>query len=123
MGNFLILHRNRLIFCVIYTIVIVSIYNFVNASWQSVIGYCNGLFISGFSLVCFGCLSIINRFGGFEIFSYLFARKNTATGKEDLYTYSTRKRDERYKKGKVYLPYFIIGGIILLISMILMIWA
>ncbi len=122
MGNFLIQHRNRLIFCILYTIVVLSIYNFVNHSWQSVLGYCDGLFISGFSLVCFGCLSLINRLGGLEIFSYLFARKTTTTGKEDLYTYSTRKKEERSKKGKVYLPYFIIGGIILLISMILMLW-
>ena len=122
MGQFIKNHRIRLIFCLVYGILILCIYNWVNSSWQSLLGYCNAMFISGFSLICFGCLALINILGGFEIFGYLFNRRDKNGGKEDLYTYSSRKKEERSKKGKIYLSYFIIGGLYLLISMILMLW-
>lgn len=122
MRNFFKNHGIRLFICFIYGIIILCIYNLVNSNWKGVLEYCNAFFIGGFSLLCFGCLSLINRLGGFEIFSHMLAKRGPNGSKEDLYTYSLRKKEERSRKGRVYLSYFIVGGIYLLISMILMIW-
>ena len=84
------------------------------------INYCNSTFIAGFSLICIGCLSIINNVGGFNLFSYMFAKRNEKGVKEDYYTYTLKNKEKREKREKPYYTYFIIGAVLIAISAILL---
>jgi len=96
------------------------IYNSVNKTWAQLFGYCNGFFISGGSLLCIGVLVFCSNQGAFDIFSYLVRRKKLDSGAhEDLYQYSTRKKEERSKTSDSFVPYLFIGGIYLVIAVIL----
>lgn len=118
MKEYLKKHYKKLIFCILYGIIIMVIYNLVN-SWNVLINYCNGAFIAGFSLVCFGGLSVINYWGGLDVFSYLVRKRPKSGPSEDLYTYSTRKREERKKHDKPFVLYFILGIFYILVSLII----
>lgn len=91
-----------------------------NGSWSHLVFYVDGTFIGGAVLILFSLLVVVNIFGAFDIFSYMFARKRLEDGrKEDLYEYSTRKKEQRSKHKLVFLPYLSVGMSFLLISLIL----
>lgn len=89
-------------------------------SWKDIMFYCNATFIASFLLFAIGVLTLLNNFGGFDIFSFLIMRKpyNEAR-KENLYEYSERKKEERKKYKLVFLPYLIVCSLFLIASLIL----
>ena len=101
-------------------VVPVIVYQAVNNTWTLPLGYCNGLFVSAFLLISISVLVVLNLFGAFDIFSFYINRKRTEEGrKEDLYEYSTRKKEERLKAKLVFLPYLIVGLLYLIASLII----
>lgn len=99
--------------------IIMVIYNLINASWTSFINYCNGAFIGAFFLISIGILSVLNMFGAFDIFSFFALRKKKEDGmKENLYEYSTRKKEERTKYKLAFIPYIFWGFVFFVVSLI-----
>ncbi len=107
------------------TLLIVYLVAYQNAdninTWVVPAYYRDGLFIAGMVVVFFGGLAIVSNFGIFDIFSFYPGRKKKEDGKKENYgDYVQRKKLERSSEKNLYfLPYFIIGGLLLIASLIL----
>ncbi|MDE6947732.1 MAG: DUF3899 domain-containing protein [Anaeroplasmataceae bacterium] len=104
--------------CVIYGIVIIVVYNSFR-EWSKLVNYIDAIFIAGFSLVCIGGLSIVNNLGTFDIFTHMFVRSKENQPKPSLYEYSNSKKEKRYKNRFYCIPYFVLGVLYIIISVIL----
>ena len=64
---------------------------------------------------------MVSYLGGFDTISYAFSTiKKDGKGKYlDLYDYSTKKKEERKTRKLPFIPYFTIGGIVVIISFLL----
>ena len=83
---------------------------------------CDACFIGGLVTFGVGVLCLVLNLGGFDIFSYLPGRRRQANGiKEDMYTYSKRKKEERQKNTFAFLAYFIAATPFLIVSAVLLI--
>lgn len=84
------------------------------------INYINAFSVPGLCLYCFGGFSLIGSFGAFDTFSYSFRRRGKDSLKMGYYEYINMKSEER-KKGKPfpYVPYFVVGTLFILVSLIL----
>ena len=103
----------------VFGIVVLGIKMIIDNSATSLLTYTNGTFIGGFMLICFGGLSVINYFGGFDIFQVMVAKKGENGKKPTLNEFSQMKAEKRKKNKYVFVPYFTVGGFYLLISLIL----
>ncbi len=114
-----------IIFVVIY---LVAYQNAVNKGdnklnvWILPEYYRDGLFIAGMIVIFMGALAVVANFGIFDIFAYYPARKKKENGKKENFgDYVERKRLERSSnKNPFYLPYFIVGALFLIASLILL---
>jgi hypothetical protein len=79
----------------------------------------NACFISGFVLVLVGGLSILSNLGAFDIFSYQFKRKGVGANKYTLYDHQQRRIEQSKTRKYYFVPYFVVGGLFLLVSFIL----
>ena len=79
----------------------------------------NACFISGFVLVLVGGLSILSNLGAFDIFSYQFKRKGAGASKYTLYDHQQRRIEQSKTRKYYFVPYFVVGGLFLLVSFIL----
>jgi hypothetical protein len=93
-------------------------------------GLVDAFFIPGGVLVCVGVLGWVAQNGQFDIFSYGFGsvfhrafKYNEPLRDKDLPEYKERKEQERIYKGgfATLLPYFVIGGLFLIVTMIIFI--
>lgn len=119
-GEYLKNHWIRLTGCFVYGIAICVIYNWINDGFDSRIYYSNGLFIGGATLFLFGLLTIVNYFGGLDIFSYLFRARIVDNHRESLYEYSERKKIERKPSALIFIDYLLIGTILMTISLLIL---
>lgn len=88
-------------------------------AWSALVFYSDGAFIGGFSAILIGGLSVVNGFGGFDMASYYFRRRQIGPGqKEDLYQYSTRKAEARKANRLAFLPYVIVGAIFVIFAIV-----
>ena len=119
--DFLVDHWVRFLVAFLIAVSIMITYLAVNDAWALMIGYCDALFIAGFTLFAFAALATLNLFGAFDIFSFLPARRKKENGaKEDFYEYTTRKKEERGRFKLVFVPYLTWAVICLLVSLILL---
>jgi len=109
----------KCIFTFIYGIIIIIINNLSYGMWDSIFVYINGLFVAGFSLLCFGGLSVCAYFGTFDIFTHLGAKRGPNGVKPTLYEHSEALKEKRSKKPLPFIPYFVIGAIYIIIMFIL----
>lgn len=78
-------------------------------------------------MLVLGFFSLVNRYGGFDFFAYGFSaathslRRGSPLPYDDLVDYKDKKKGQREMKGRVYLPYFIYGGLWLIPATILFI--
>ncbi len=108
-------------------IIMICIYNFGHQislkinPWVLPYFYRDSLFIAGMVVVLTGGLSIMSNFGVFDIFSFYPGRKKKEDGKKENYgDYVERKKAERSSEKNLYfLPYFIVGALFLIASLIL----
>lgn len=88
-------------------------------SWTLLLYYCNASFLAGAVLFLFSLLTILNYFGGFDIFSFYMMRKPVDEHrKENFYEYCERKKGERRKFKLVFLPYMIISVLFLIATLV-----
>ena len=109
----------RYLVSVLIGIILALLDVFFDKGFSSIVSYSNGTFISGFMLICIGGLSIVNYFGGFDIFSVMFAKRDQYGHKPTLHEYSVSKAEKRKKYPYVFVPYFTVGAILLIVSAIL----
>ncbi|MCR5741481.1 MAG: DUF3899 domain-containing protein [Gammaproteobacteria bacterium] len=110
----------RYIFALVYTIGIVVLYNGLRKDFVSLVNYANGTFIAGFSLILFGALVVVKNHGGFDIWQYMFVKRNPDGSRETLYDFSERKKLVRASKRYDFMPYEVVGVLVSLISLILL---
>ncbi len=119
--NFLFKHWIRLLVALGIAIILFLIYMFVNG-WSYKVNYMNATFVAGASLFFIGCLSLLANFGAFNIFSYLPMRRRKENGSRETYSeYNNRVEDTHKKDRFICVPYFEVGIIFLVVSLILMI--
>ena len=116
-------HWIRLLVCFLMCIAFAVIYNVSNDGWKYIVCYSNGTFIGGMITVLFGLLTVVNYFGGLDIFSYMFRARYIDNHRESLYEYSERKKVERKPAAFAFVDYLIVGGIFVIASQILLIFA
>lgn len=117
-GKYLKGHWIRLTVCFVIGIAIMIIYNSSNDGFNYIVYYSNGAFIAGGVLFCVGLLTVVNYFGGLDIFSYMFNKHPNPQGnRESLYEYSERKKVERKPSALVFIDYFIIGAIFMIVAL------
>ncbi len=111
--------KGRLIFSIVFGIVIIIANNITHGVWNSYINYIDGLFIAGFSLICIGGLSVCGYFGIFDIFSHMGAKRNHNGVKPTLYEYSQMRAEKRKTKPLPFIPYFTVGLFYVLLMIII----
>lgn len=101
--------------------VIVTFLYLLSYGFDTFLNYCNGLSIGGAVTFLIGGLVMVSYLGGFDTITYGFSTiKKDGKGKYlDLYDYSTKKKEERKTKKLPFIPYFTVGGIVIIISFIL----
>ena len=118
--DFFVKHWVRFLISLVIGLIIGVVYLLISKGWTLVIAYCNATFIAGFVLFAISVLVVLNLFGAFDIFSFFFMRKKVESGaKENLYDYSTRKKEERNKFKLVFMPYLVVATLFLIVSLIL----
>lgn len=119
LGHYFSTHWIRLVACLIFGIIIVIINNATHGTFTSLFQYSNGLFIGGAILFLFGLLTVVNYFGGLDIFSYMFRARKTDGHRESLYDYSERKKVERKPAAFNFIDYLIVGTIFMIVAIII----
>lgn len=117
----------RFVASLVLGLAVVCLYNFSHQialkinPWVLAYYYRDSLFLAGMVVVFVGGLAIVANFGIFDIFSYYPGRKKKENGKKENYgDYVERKKLERSADRNLYfLPYFIVGSIFLVASLIL----
>lgn len=112
-------HWIRLLVSTLYVASICILYNIINDGFAYRVSYSNGLFIGGATIFLFGLLTIVNYFGGFDIFSFMFNNKRVDGHRETLFDYSERKKMERKDSAFVFIDYLVIGTIGMIVSTII----
>ena len=113
--KFLIL-KYIIIFLISAFIVVVNL--LAKNDFTSIVVYCDGFFIAGFSMLCVSALSVVNYFGAFEIFVYMFHNVKNGS-RQTLSQYSENRRIVKSKTKLYFIPYLIIGGIFIFVALIL----
>lgn len=107
----------KYIIWIIYILVILIIYNLAYKNWDLLISYVDGLFIGGFSLFCISLLIVLNHFGAFDTFAFVFNKKKE--GCKTLYEYSEKVKEKRKKNKFDFIPPMVVSLVSILISIIL----
>ena len=93
--------------------------NLILNSFTVLYFYVDGFFIAGFSLILVGVLSLLNYFGAYDFWSYAFSRKKKDDHRMPIYDYSEEKKRKRKLKPLPFGPYFGVGILFFVISIIL----
>lgn len=79
--------------------------------------YLEAAFVSGFIVVLYGGLKTVIYYGAFDTFGYGFAKMFGNKAKYvDLIDYNERKKAKRVKLNYPFIPYFVVGSLVLLIA-------
>lgn len=78
------------------------------------------LSVSGYTTFLVGGLMTVSYFGAFDLFGFVFTpRGQNGKKKYQNYTdYSEKKSEERVREGYFFVPYFVVGAAVVLISML-----
>ena len=85
--------------------------------------YSNAFFLGGLTVMCIGVLTMVDLNGGFDIFRFMFVKKNQDGTKKTLAIYSEERAEKCSKKKFFFIPYLVVGSISLIISLILLLIA
>lgn len=112
--------RTRYLISAGFALLIVLLKLFSSGDFTLLRSYSDGFFIAGFFLLCIGGLSVVNYFGGFDIFSCMVAKRDADGHKPTLHEYAQMKAEKRKSNPFVFVPYFTVGGIALIVALILL---
>lgn len=102
----------------------ITIIYLLNNNFTYLRDYSDGLFISGAIIFFCGALSFVTYFGAFDIFSYNIKRlsKNGREKYKSLYDYSVKREENNKKLNYPFIPYFVVGIFLVIISVFLTIF-
>lgn len=74
--------------------------------------------VSGFVTFLIGALMTVSYFGAFDLFSFAFSSGRTGEHRKykDYVDYSNQKAQKRAKGGYYFVPYYVVGVLVILIS-------
>ena len=104
----------------ILSLLVVVLYNVFNKGWQYVISYSNGFFISAVLFISVGALSWVDLENGFDIFRFIFVRKQVGDKRIRLADYSESRNEKNKNKTWRFTPYLVIGALDLILALIFM---
>ena len=113
-------HWLRYVISCIFVSLITVLNVYLKGDFTSKIFYADGLFIGGALLVGYGLLILMNYFGTFDIFQFMFNRTLVNGRREQLYEYSVRKKAERKPRVIEFLDFIIVGFIFIIIAVLLL---
>lgn len=87
-----------------------------NTSFEYIYNYSNASGTAGLALVFVGLISLANYFGAYDFFGYAFTIKKDKMSYQD---YMDKHQIKRKSKNLPFGPYFAIGLLFLLISLII----
>ena len=105
-----------ILFCL--GLILMLIYLLTNG-FNLLINYMDATFIVGAAILICGGISLINYFGAYDFWGYAFSLKKQRSMNRSLYQYSEIMKGERIKKGYAFGPYFAVGAIFLVISVVI----
>lgn len=105
-----------------FALLIVLLKLLTAGKFSSLQTYSDGFFIAGLLLICGGGLSVVNYFGGFDIFSCMFAKRDAEGHKPTLQEFSEMKAEKRKSNPFVFIPYFTVGFFSLIVASVLLIF-
>lgn len=114
--------RTRYAISAVFALLIVLLKLLTAGKFSSLQTYSDGFFIAGLLLICGGGLSVVNYFGGFDIFSCMFAKRDAEGHKPTLQEFSEMKAEKRKSNPFVFIPYFTIGFFSLIVASVLLIF-
>lgn len=114
--------RTRYAISAVFALLIVLLKLLTAGKFSSLQTYSDGFFIAGLLLICGGGLSVVNYFGGFDIFSCMFAKRDAEGHKPTLQEFSEMKAEKRKSNPFVFIPYFTVGFFSLIVASILLIF-
>lgn len=106
----------------IFLIVLGAIFTLVNLishGFNHMIYYVNGTSIAGLALIFMGGLSLLGYFGAFEFWGYTFSRKDMNGRRMEYSDYINQKKEKRVRSELPFGPYFLVGVLYLLVSLVL----
>lgn len=76
------------------------------------------LSVSGSVTFLVGALLAVAYFGAFDLFGYVFAPGRTDEGRQfkNYAEYAKAKENKRYRNGYYFVPYFVVGVLVFLLS-------
>lgn len=81
--------------------------------------YVDAFSAAGAASVFFGLLLWVAAAGAFDMFGYGFSTFGTVRKYRDLYEYTVRKKEQRGRQNKTYMPYIVVGLVFLLVSVLI----
>lgn len=114
--------RTRYAISAVFALLIVLLKLLTAGKFSSLQTYSDGFFIAGLLLICGGGLSVVNYFGGFDIFSCMFAKRDAEGHKPTLQEFSEMKAEKRKSNPFVFIPYFTVGIFSLIVASVLLIF-
>ncbi len=114
--------RTRYAISAVFALLIVLLKLLTAGKFSSLQTYSDGFFIAGLLLICGGGLSVVNYFGGFDIFSCMFAKRDAEGHKPTLQEFSEMKAEKRKSNPFVFIPYFTVGFFSLIVASVLLIF-
>ena len=95
--------------------------DFFISTYSKLVYYSNAFFLAGLIVLCTGLFVLVDIFGGFNIFRYMFVRKNVNGTKKTLQDYNLEREEKTKFKHFIYIPYLVVATIGLIISVLLLI--
>ena len=120
--NFFRSYWLRMVIGFIVAVILYIVYLIIKSGWHEIVTQCDALFFAGILCFLFGCLALVVNLGTFNLLSFLGGRRKLDNGlKEDYYTYSKRKQEERAHDRYAFIAYFVAATPFLIASLILLI--
>lgn len=110
----------KYIVSLVVSLLLMVLYCAIRNTWSSPMMYSNGLFIGGFTMVSVGLLNLLNNFGAYDMWAYVFTRKRKKEG-ITLAEYSEIKAEERKKTRFSFVPFVTVGLFAIIVSAIILI--
>ena len=110
---------------VIIVVTIIILYRIFNkadigtSKSDLLIAYSNSLFLGGVLLISIGLLSLVDYNGGYDIFRFMFVRKNPDGTKQTLRDYSETRKEKIKNKKYYFVPYILVGALAIIVSLLL----
>lgn len=81
--------------------------------------YVGGVQIAGLAIILMGGLSMLGYYGAFDFWGYTFSKKTVDGRRISIVDYTERRQVKRHSKNIPFTPYFLVGIVFLVASLIM----